>query len=258
MRISHPDSGLLAIDRDAEYHNSLAAARCGVGAPVIEYRPELNTLVVGFLEAETCSRADLDDPDRLERVVSACRKLHGGPRFVNELDMFRLQAHYLAVIHGTGVQASRPLPGLPPGPRQDPSRARRDGAGDGPMSQRSPCGELPRRRRPGMVDRLRVRGEQRPLLRAGQSLERVGPQSRSSRSHRDFVLRRPRPPEEGPDTPSGTRVEVRVDAVGGRSRTRPPRSTSTSGRGAWRSTTGAVTEFTSPAFSSLLDGAAGR
>src|SRR5271163_4971468 len=81
VRISHPDSGLLAIDRDAEYRNSLAAARCGVGAPVIEYRPELNTLVVGFLQARTCSRADLDDADRLERVVTACRKLHAGRRF---------------------------------------------------------------------------------------------------------------------------------------------------------------------------------
>jgi thiamine kinase-like enzyme len=104
VRISHPDSGLLAIDRDAEYRNSLAAAGCGVGAPVIEYRPELNTLVVGFLEATTCSKADLVDAERLERVVTACRKLHAGPRFANQLDMFALQTHYLAVITERGYR----------------------------------------------------------------------------------------------------------------------------------------------------------
>jgi thiamine kinase-like enzyme len=104
VRISHPDSGLLAIDRDAEYRNSLAAAGCGVGAPVIEYRPDLNTLVVGFIQARTCSRTDLDDGDRLERVVRACRVLHAGPRFDNQLDMFALQTYYLAVIMERGYR----------------------------------------------------------------------------------------------------------------------------------------------------------
>ena len=31
---------LLAIDRDHEHHNSVAAAEAGVGAPVIDYLPE--------------------------------------------------------------------------------------------------------------------------------------------------------------------------------------------------------------------------
>src|SRR6476620_12682014 len=32
----------LAINRDQEYHNSVAAARAGVGAPVVAYHPEDN------------------------------------------------------------------------------------------------------------------------------------------------------------------------------------------------------------------------
>jgi hypothetical protein len=38
-RISSDGSELLAIDRDCEYRNSVAAAAAGAGAPVVEYRP---------------------------------------------------------------------------------------------------------------------------------------------------------------------------------------------------------------------------
>ena len=39
---------LLGIDRDNEFYNR-AAAEAGVGAPVIDYRPDLGILLVGFL-----------------------------------------------------------------------------------------------------------------------------------------------------------------------------------------------------------------
>jgi thiamine kinase-like enzyme len=107
VRISNSDTGLLAIDRNDEYHNSLAAAAAGVGAPVVEYRPDLGVLVVGFIDAGTCSKGDLDDSARLERIVRACRQLHAGPRFRNRFDMFRLQPFYLSVAleHGFRLPA---------------------------------------------------------------------------------------------------------------------------------------------------------
>jgi thiamine kinase-like enzyme len=104
VRLSRSDTGLLAIDRDDEYHNSVGAAAAGVGAPVVEYRPELGALVVGFVDARTCSRADLTDSSRLERIVAACRRLHGGPRFRNRFDMFRLQSFYLSVTQEHGFR----------------------------------------------------------------------------------------------------------------------------------------------------------
>jgi len=97
VRMSDGNSDLLAIDREDEYHNSVAAAASGVGAPVVEYRPDLSALVVGFIDARTCSRRDLTDSSCLERVVSACRRLHRGTPFRNRFDMFRLQPFYLKV-----------------------------------------------------------------------------------------------------------------------------------------------------------------
>ncbi len=104
VRMSDANSRLLAIDRDDEYHNSVAAAGAGVGAPVIEYRPDLATMVVGFLDARTCSKSELTDGSRLQRIVGACRQLHGGARFRNDFDMFRLQPFYLSVARDHGFR----------------------------------------------------------------------------------------------------------------------------------------------------------
>ena len=51
-RIFSDGGELLAIDRDHEYQNSLIAAAAGVGAPVIEYRPEDRVLVLGFVAGQ--------------------------------------------------------------------------------------------------------------------------------------------------------------------------------------------------------------
>lgn len=59
-------------------------------------------MVVGFLLGRTLSDADLRDPEVLRRVAAACRKLHAGPRFGNEFDMFEVQARYRRIVaeHG--------------------------------------------------------------------------------------------------------------------------------------------------------------
>lgn len=101
VRIPAAGPGLLGIDRDAEHANSLAAAAASVGAPVRHYRPG-EGLVVDFLPGTALTDADLHDPAVLARVAAACRRLHAGPRFVGEFDMFAVQARYRAVVgeHG--------------------------------------------------------------------------------------------------------------------------------------------------------------
>jgi thiamine kinase-like enzyme len=104
VRCSDNDPGLLDIDRDAEHDNTDAAARGGVGAPVVEYRPDLNMLAIGYLHAEALTDADFADAGVMERAARAVRQLHSGPRFVNDFDMFARQAGYLATIHDRGFR----------------------------------------------------------------------------------------------------------------------------------------------------------
>lgn len=103
-RCSEPTNNLLGIDRDNEFHNSKAAEAAGVGAPVIDYRPELGILLVGFLEGRTLSNVDFQDAAVLHRAATACRALHQGPRFRDRFDMFELQPYYLRVIDDHGFR----------------------------------------------------------------------------------------------------------------------------------------------------------
>jgi thiamine kinase-like enzyme len=96
---------LLAINRDHEYHNSVAAARAGVGAPVVAYHPADSLLVLGYIDGRTYGNADV--PGNVGRIARACLRLHGGPRFRGDFDMFVIQRRYLSVArqHGFAIPA---------------------------------------------------------------------------------------------------------------------------------------------------------
>jgi thiamine kinase-like enzyme len=103
-RFAGAKSELLSIDRDAEAYNSAIAAALGIGPRVIEYSPDNQVLVVDWIEAETCTDDDLDDPDVLARVAATCRALHAGPRFISDFDMFDVQTSYLQIVRDRGFR----------------------------------------------------------------------------------------------------------------------------------------------------------
>jgi thiamine kinase-like enzyme len=103
-RCSDTSSNVLGIDRDNEYFNSRAAERAGVGAPVIDYRPDLGILLIGYLEGTTLTSDDFSRPGVLAKVARGCRTLHGGPRFRNDFDMFVLQPAYLKILQDNGFR----------------------------------------------------------------------------------------------------------------------------------------------------------
>jgi thiamine kinase-like enzyme len=98
---------LLAINRDYEYHNSVAAARAGVGAPVLAYHPDDSLMVLGYIDGRTFGNADVCAPANVARVAQACRRLHNGPRFRGSFDVFANQRRYRAVAreHGFAIPA---------------------------------------------------------------------------------------------------------------------------------------------------------
>ena len=173
--------GMLAIDRENEYLNTVAAADAGVGAAVIDYVPERSLLVLEFIEGETQSAEALQRGDKLEWVADACRRLHGARRFRDDFNMFRIQRRYLTLVQERGFRLPERYLEFEPQVRRierGDGRARR---GHGALQQRPAGRELHRRRRLVPADRLRVLGQQRRLLRAGQRLERVQPLARSAR-----------------------------------------------------------------------------
>jgi len=104
MRVSAKDAGLLAIDRENEYLNSVSAAEAGVGAEVVDYVPQHSLLVLEFIEGHTQSAEDLRRGDKLEMVAAACRQLHSAAPFRDDFNMFRIQHRYLGLVQERGFR----------------------------------------------------------------------------------------------------------------------------------------------------------
>jgi thiamine kinase-like enzyme len=104
VRISAKDAGLLAIDRDNEYQNSVAAADVGVGARVVGYLPERSLMVLEFIEGQAQSAEDLRRGDKIDLIARACRRLHGARRFRDDFNMFDIQRRYLALVQERGFR----------------------------------------------------------------------------------------------------------------------------------------------------------
>src|SRR5579864_1745704 len=98
------DTGLLAIDRDNEYENSVRAAEVGVGARVVAYLPDHNTMVIEWIEGRTLSAEELRRGSVLDQVAAACRRLHGARRFRDDFDMFEIQPRYLEIVRRRGFR----------------------------------------------------------------------------------------------------------------------------------------------------------
>jgi thiamine kinase-like enzyme len=104
VRISGKDTSLLAIDRENEAYNTVAAAETGVGAPFVAALPEHDALVLGYLAGEVMAAAKLRSGEHIAAIAAACRRLHAGRPFLKSFDMFEIQRGYLAIVRERGFR----------------------------------------------------------------------------------------------------------------------------------------------------------
>ncbi len=127
VRVSAKDGSMLAIDRENEYLNSVAAAEAGVGAGVVDYLPDESLLVLEFITGETQSAEDLRRGDKIEMIARACKTLHSGPRFRDDFNMFKIQPRYLELVQERGFRLpERYLEFMPQVARMEAAMAVRD------------------------------------------------------------------------------------------------------------------------------------
>ena len=98
VRIPGSSTELLAVDRANERHNAEAAATTGVSPPILEYLEDWSVMVLGFIDGETMSADRLREASMPDRITASLHRLHGGPRFLHDFDMFRITEHYLGVV----------------------------------------------------------------------------------------------------------------------------------------------------------------
>jgi thiamine kinase-like enzyme len=97
VRVPGESTELLAVDRSNEYYNSKAAAEAGVGPKVLYHLSEYQVMVLEFLQGKTMSKESLNEAGMPTRMAQAIKKLHAGPRFLTDFNMFRLTEYYLKI-----------------------------------------------------------------------------------------------------------------------------------------------------------------
>ena len=103
MRLPGTSTELLSIDRGNEIYNARAAAGTGIGPMVLEHIPELNIMVLEFIEGPTMSAQTLQSEPMARRMAESFKRLHAAPRFLKGFDMFRLIEDYLRIVAEHGV-----------------------------------------------------------------------------------------------------------------------------------------------------------
>jgi thiamine kinase-like enzyme len=104
MRLPGTSTELLSIDRVNEVFNARAAASTGIGPQVLEHVPQLNIMVLEFIDGPTMSAAALQSERMARRMAESFKRLHAAPRFLKDFDMFRLIEEYLRIVEEHDVR----------------------------------------------------------------------------------------------------------------------------------------------------------
>ncbi len=104
VRIPGAATELLAVDRENERFNAEAASSTGVSPRILEYLPDVSVMVLEYIDGQTMSGADLRASGMASRIAESLRRLHAGPRFHHDFDMFRLVEYYLGIVEQQGVR----------------------------------------------------------------------------------------------------------------------------------------------------------
>ena len=104
VRLPGQSTDLLAVDRGNELHNTRAAAAAGVGAKVVDHDPASGALVLGWIDGRTMSNEAFATAGMPARIADSLRKLHAGPRFRDDFNMFRLTEFYLRVVDERSIR----------------------------------------------------------------------------------------------------------------------------------------------------------
>jgi thiamine kinase-like enzyme len=104
VRVPGESTELLAINRENEYHNTKAAAQAGVAPNVLYYLPDSCVMVLEFLNGKTMSKDALNAPGMPIRMAQSIKRLHAGPRFLTDFNIFRLTEYYLNLCKDRAIR----------------------------------------------------------------------------------------------------------------------------------------------------------
>jgi thiamine kinase-like enzyme len=88
----------LFIDREVEYHNTLAVSEVGVGALIYEYFKPEYIAIAEFIDGEVMSVPSLKDKERIVKATRAIKRVNMRAKFISKFIMFDKFDEYLEII----------------------------------------------------------------------------------------------------------------------------------------------------------------
>ena len=106
VRIAAQNAAQLGIDRQREYHCTVAASQTGIGPEVVYFLPDVDVLVTRFIAGHCPSVAEMLKPEMMQRLVASMHRYRAGPVFDGSFSPFHALTHYRRVAR----QQAAPLP----------------------------------------------------------------------------------------------------------------------------------------------------
>jgi thiamine kinase-like enzyme len=108
LRMGGAKTGLLGIDRQAEYQASLRAAEVGVGPEVVAFIQDEGWLVTRFIEGRMIPLEEMRRPETIRRVAAALSRFHDAAPIPGRFDSHAVVEEYRreAEAHGVAIPSA--------------------------------------------------------------------------------------------------------------------------------------------------------
>jgi thiamine kinase-like enzyme len=99
LRIPGADTELLGINRAYEYAANLTAGKLGIAPEVYYFIQPEGYLITRFIDGRPIPPEEIQQPENVQRVMQAVRKIHAMPAIPGTFDAFRVIRDYTEIAH---------------------------------------------------------------------------------------------------------------------------------------------------------------
>jgi thiamine kinase-like enzyme len=103
LHVAAPSGDALVPDRSVVLRNAEAAGATGAAPRLVDRLDDPPVMVVAYVEGEMMTPERLAPAEQVPRVAEVLRRLHAGPRFGNDIDMFATAERWLRVCDERGI-----------------------------------------------------------------------------------------------------------------------------------------------------------
>ncbi len=103
VRVCGKDLELLGVNRPHEYECNVIAAEVGVAPEVIDFFPDLGSLITRFIDGKKIPAEQIGTHENIQRVARSIRRLHGARPFPSTFSAFRTVQDYRRTAERLGA-----------------------------------------------------------------------------------------------------------------------------------------------------------